>query len=67
LRLHGKDDAGPFYGKDQTRLPVIKTTSPCGDRFLLLSLDISDMPDFPDSDSRIRDASIFHASALFPF
>jgi hypothetical protein len=38
-----------------------------GDYVLLLSLDISNLLDFPDSNSQIRDASIFHASALFPF
>jgi len=38
-----------------------------GDRVLNLSLDISNLLVFADSNSQIRRASIFHASAPFPF
>jgi len=67
FRPHGKDDATPFYGKHQTRRAAFKMMSLLGDCVLPLSLDISNLLDFADSNCQIRDAFVFHASALFPF
>ncbi len=60
-------DQGVADGRRLSRPPALRTLSLRGDYVLLLSIDISNLLDFPDSNSQIRDASIFHASALFPF
>jgi hypothetical protein len=57
----------PFQARIKTRVSALMMMSLYGDRISLLSLDISQMLDFAESNSQFRDASIFHASALFPF